>query len=94
MLSYKASMQRLSTIHRDQPMAPLSAAVFWVEFVMRHGGAQHLLLSSRHLTWWQYHSLDVVAALLVAVATAVALCWWCGRCVLRRCSRWRTEKID
>lgn len=94
MLSYKSSMQQLSTIHRDQPVAPLSTAVFWVEFVMRHGGAQHLLLASRNLTWWQYHSLDVVAALLVATVTALALCWWSGRCVLRRCGRRRREKTD
>lgn len=75
MLSYRSSMRRLSAIHRDQPVAPLSAAVFWVEFVMRHGGARHLRLASHHLNWFQYHSLDTSAALLVTMTTAAALCW-------------------
>lgn len=94
MLSCKSSMQRLSTIQRDQPVAPLNNAVFWVEFVMRHGGARHLRLASHDLNWFQYHSLDVIIAILVAIMTAVALCWGSIRCLLRCCSRQRRQKTD
>ncbi len=95
MLSYKSSMQRLSALHRDQPVAPLSTAVFWVEFVMRHGGARHLRLASHDLNWFQYHSVDTGAALLVAVTTAAALCCGVVRCFLRCCGRLRgREKND
>ncbi|XP_063335054.1 UDP-glucuronosyltransferase 2A2-like isoform X2 [Pelmatolapia mariae] len=85
--SYRTNMQRLSAVHRDQPVTPLSTAVFWVEFVMRHGGARHLRLASYDLNWFQYHSLDTGAALLVALMTVAAL-WWVGiRCILRQCRR-------
>ncbi|XP_063335048.1 UDP-glucuronosyltransferase 2A2-like [Pelmatolapia mariae] len=85
--SYRTNMQRLSAVHRDQPVTPLSTAVFWVEFVMRHGGARHLRLASYDLNWFQYHSLDTGAALLVALMTVTAL-WWVGiRCILRQCRR-------
>ena len=50
----------LSTIHHDQPMKPLDRVIFWIEFVMRHKGAKHLRPLAHNLTWYQYHSLDVI----------------------------------
>ncbi|XP_043304388.1 UDP-glucuronosyltransferase 2B4-like isoform X1 [Cervus canadensis] len=67
---YKQNVMWLSTIQRDQPMKPLDRAVFWIEFVMRHKGARHLRPASHDLTWYQYHSLDVIGFLLACVATA------------------------
>ncbi|KAK2818478.1 hypothetical protein Q5P01_024039 [Channa striata] len=89
---YRSSMQHLSALHRDRPESPLSTAVFWVEFVMRHGGAPHLQLASRNLNWFQYHSIDTAAAMLVVVATIAAACCGTIRCALQR---WRRrEKND
>ena len=58
----------LSTIHHDQPMKPLDRVIFWIEFVMRHKGAKHLRPLAHNLTWYQYHSLDVIGFLLAYVA--------------------------
>nr|KAF6394217.1 hypothetical protein mPipKuh1_018453 [Pipistrellus kuhlii] len=69
--SYKENAMRLSRIHHDQPMKPLERAVFWIEFVMRHKGAKHLRPASHDLSWFQYHSLDVIGFLLACVATAL-----------------------
>ncbi|DAA28626.1 TPA: UDP glucuronosyltransferase 2 family, polypeptide B17-like isoform 2 [Bos taurus] len=68
--SYKKNVMWLSSIQRDQPMKPLDRAVFWIEFVMRHKGAKHLRPAAHDLTWYQYHSLDVIGFLLACVATA------------------------
>uniref|UniRef100_A0A8C5YAY9 glucuronosyltransferase n=1 Tax=Microcebus murinus TaxID=30608 RepID=A0A8C5YAY9_MICMU len=68
---YKKNIMTLSRIHHDQPMKPLDRAVFWVEFVMRHKGAKHLRVAAHDLTWFQYHSLDVLGFLLACVATAI-----------------------
>ncbi|KAL6474381.1 hypothetical protein MHYP_G00179420 [Metynnis hypsauchen] len=65
--SYRENMQRLSRLHRDQPMKPLDQAVFWIEYVMRHGGAPHLRTQSFRMSWMAYHSLDVILTLLGAV---------------------------
>ncbi|XP_072797015.1 UDP-glucuronosyltransferase 2B31-like isoform X5 [Vicugna pacos] len=69
--SYKQNAMRLSTIQHDQPMKPLDRAVFWIEFVMRHKGAKHLRPAAHDLTWYQYHSLDVIGFLLACVAAAL-----------------------
>ncbi|XP_034860766.1 UDP-glucuronosyltransferase 2A1 isoform X4 [Mirounga angustirostris] len=75
--SYKENAMRLSKIHHDQPVKPLDRAVFWIEFVMRHKGAKHLRPAAHNLTWFQYHSLDVIGFLLACVATAIFLVTKC-----------------
>lgn len=70
--SYRENMQRLSRLHRDQPMAPIDRAVFWVEYVIRHKGAAHLRTDSYKLPWYMYHSLDV-GLLLLTVVTVLLL---------------------
>ncbi|XP_072477041.1 UDP-glucuronosyltransferase 2B31-like isoform X2 [Notamacropus eugenii] len=79
--SYKENAMRLSRIHHDQPVKPLDRSVFWIEFVMRHKGAKHLRPAAHDLTWYQYHSLDVIGFLLACVATivfiAIKCCLFC-----------------
>ncbi|NP_001166584.1 UDP-glucuronosyltransferase 2B22 precursor [Cavia porcellus] len=70
---YKDNALRLSAIHHHQPMKPLDRAVFWIEFVMRHKGAKHLRPPAYNLTWYQYHSLDVIGFLLATVASITFL---------------------
>ncbi|KAM3867429.1 UDP-glucuronosyltransferase 2A2-like [Diretmus argenteus] len=72
--SYRENMQRLSQLHRDQPMKPLDHAMFWIEFVMRHKGAAHLRTDSYKMSWIQYHSIDVVAFLLAFVVLVSLIC--------------------
>ncbi|XP_051548635.1 UDP-glucuronosyltransferase 2A3-like [Myxocyprinus asiaticus] len=64
---YKENMQRLSRLHHDQPMKPLDRALFWIEFVMRNGGAPHLRTQSFRMSWIAYHSIDVILTLMVTV---------------------------
>ncbi|XP_059131131.1 UDP-glucuronosyltransferase 2B31-like isoform X1 [Peromyscus eremicus] len=75
--SYKENAMRLSRIHHDQPMKPLDRAVFWIEYVMRHKGAKHLRVAAHDLTWFQYHSLDVLAFLLACVLTVMLIIMKC-----------------
>ncbi|KFO23826.1 UDP-glucuronosyltransferase 2A2 [Fukomys damarensis] len=75
--SYKENAMRLKRIHHDQPVKPLDRAVFWIEFVMRHKGAKHLRVAAHDLSWFQYHSLDVIGFLLACVASVVFLVTKC-----------------
>ncbi|KAM9743412.1 UDP-glucuronosyltransferase 2A2-like isoform 4-T4 [Menidia menidia] len=69
--SYKKNTMRLSRIHHDRPMNPRDEAVFWIEFTMRNKGAKHLRVQAHQLTWYQYHSLDVLAFLLSIVLLVI-----------------------
>ncbi|XP_012510960.1 PREDICTED: UDP-glucuronosyltransferase 2B4-like isoform X2 [Propithecus coquereli] len=74
---YKENAMKLSRIQHDQPTKPLDRAVFWIEYVMRHKGAKHLRVAAHDLTWFQYHSLDVIGFLLACVATAIFIITKC-----------------
>lgn len=66
-------MQRVSGIFRDQMTAPVEKAVYWIEYVLRHGRAEHLLLASRNQSAYQRSLVDVyfVLALFALVLSLV-----------------------
>ncbi|XP_031661546.1 UDP-glucuronosyltransferase-like [Oncorhynchus kisutch] len=83
--SYKEKMLKLSAVHKDRPIEPLDLAVFWAEFVMRHGGAEHLRPAAHDLNWIQYHSLDVFTLLLTIVLIVVMVTVKCCKVCFRKC---------
>nr|XP_045003512.1 UDP-glucuronosyltransferase 1A7 isoform X2 [Jaculus jaculus] len=83
--SYKENIMRLSSLHKDRPIEPLDLAVFWVEYVMRHKGAPHLRPAAHDLTWYQYHSLDVIGFLLAIVMAVVFIVFKCFAYACRKC---------
>ncbi|XP_060786457.1 UDP-glucuronosyltransferase-like [Neoarius graeffei] len=93
--SYKEKITKLSMIHNDRPIEPLDLAVFWTEFVMRHGGAEHLRPAAHHLNWIQYHSLDVISFLLLFLATVafinIKICVFCFRKCFKRTQKTKKE---
>uniref|UniRef100_A0A8C6SM74 Glucuronosyltransferase n=1 Tax=Neogobius melanostomus TaxID=47308 RepID=A0A8C6SM74_9GOBI len=68
---YRENMKRLSELHRDQPMKPMDKAMFWIEFVMRHRGAKHLITESYKLSKIQYYCIDVAVFLLTLAALSL-----------------------
>ena len=64
-------MDRLSAIYRDDPQTPIERVVYWMEFIVRHGGVQHLRSSAYDLNFFQYHLIDVMAVLLVGLIISV-----------------------
>jgi glucuronosyltransferase len=65
-------MKKLSAIYRDEPETPLKRAVFWTEYVSRHGGAS-LRSVSADLPWYQYFLLDVIAVLFIGTTLMFVL---------------------
>ncbi|KAK3568588.1 hypothetical protein QTP86_009403 [Hemibagrus guttatus] len=93
--SYREKITELSLVHKDCPIEPLDLAVFWSEFVMRHGGAEHLRPAAHNLNWVQYHSLDVIGFLLLVLAVVIFIsiktCTFCFRKCFRRTPKSKEE---
>lgn len=74
----KAAIQR--QVYKDQPMKPLDLAVYWVEYVIRNDGAEHLKSNSIGLNDINYFLFDV--AMVIIVTTGLS-CWLCSLVVVR-----------
>ncbi|CAI6351634.1 unnamed protein product [Macrosiphum euphorbiae] len=72
---YKEMVKIQSQIFEDQPMKPLDRAVYWVEYVIRNGGAKHLVSDSIELNDVQYFVLDISLILLVLTGLIIWLCY-------------------
>ncbi|XP_052741023.1 uncharacterized protein LOC112045603 [Bicyclus anynana] len=66
---YRKNIVRLRQLRNDLPMSPFESAMWWIEYVMRHGGAKHLRTSTANLSYAEYFELEV---LLVLISLALA----------------------
>ncbi|XP_067844113.1 UDP-glucuronosyltransferase 1A1-like [Heptranchias perlo] len=91
---YKEAIMSLSSLHKDRPIDHLELSVYWVEFVMRHRGAEHLRAATYDLSWIQYHCLDVIGALLAIVLMLLCLLIKCCSFCLHRMKGQKKRKLD
>ena len=90
------AMQRQGRLFRDRPEPPVKKAAWWVEFVLRHKGADFLKPRSMNLRFYQAWNLDILAvAVLVLMLFSViswkfTICFWSLLC---RC-RSKKQKTD
>lgn len=68
---YRQQARYLSNIHKDQPGHPVSRAVYWIGYILRHNGASHLRSAVYEVSLYQYFLLDVVITVGAAMALAV-----------------------
>ncbi|XP_039765606.1 UDP-glycosyltransferase UGT5-like [Pararge aegeria] len=68
--SYRKNIVRLRQLMRDQPESPLKRAVWWTEYVIRHGGAKELRAASANISYAQYFEVELILVLL-ALASIV-----------------------
>lgn len=53
-------MKKASILFRDRPRSPSEEAVYWTEYIIRHG-KDALRSPSVDLKWWQVENIDVYA---------------------------------
>ncbi|XP_044749014.1 UDP-glycosyltransferase UGT5-like [Coccinella septempunctata] len=66
---YQNHMNELNAIATDQIVPALEKAVWWIEYVLRHDGAKHLMYKGRNTPFYQYYMLDIIAALVISLVT-------------------------
>nr|CAI5829891.1 unnamed protein product [Callosobruchus analis] len=60
-----------SKILHDRQVPPLQEAVYWVEYVIRHNGAEHLRMWYVQMPWYQYYMVDVFLAIFAVIFLAL-----------------------
>ncbi|KAG8592981.1 hypothetical protein GDO81_000685 [Engystomops pustulosus] len=64
---YRQQAKKLASIHKDQAGHPVSRASFWIDYVLRHNGAEHLRVAAYDISIFQYFLVDIVLLIVVIV---------------------------
>ncbi|XP_066586589.1 UDP-glucosyltransferase 2-like [Prorops nasuta] len=70
--TYSANVKVLSKQLMDRPMSAMDTAIYWIEYIGRHG-ATTLQSPAIRLTWWQRYLLDILALVLITLYVAVKI---------------------
>ncbi|KAK7079985.1 hypothetical protein SK128_025299 [Halocaridina rubra] len=70
---YIENVNKASKLMRDEPLTAKEKAVFWTEYVIKHGGATHLRSPAADLTWAEYFLLDALLFTLIVGWFAVVV---------------------
>ncbi|KMY90878.1 UDP-glycosyltransferase UGT5 [Drosophila simulans] len=73
-------VRRSSEAFRQRPIPPIELATWWIEHVIKNGGAPHIQSEARHINWIVYNSIDV-------------LLFWLGILFLLIVALWKLIKI-
>lgn len=68
---YRKQARVLSTIHKDQPGHPVTRAVYWICYILRHKGANHLRAAVYDVSVYQYFLIDVVLSVAAALTLLI-----------------------
>ena len=68
--SYRSAVARSSAILKDRPMNSLQTVTFWVEHVMKFGGA-HLRSHAQDMAAYEFFMIDIAAFLLTLVIMGI-----------------------
>ncbi|KAG6443576.1 UDP-glycosyltransferase [Manduca sexta] len=71
--SYRNNIIKLRSIMTDQPQASLERAVWWTEYLLRHGSARQLRSPAANMPLYQYMELELVVTILVALSVALVV---------------------
>ncbi|XP_036331656.1 UDP-glycosyltransferase UGT5-like [Rhagoletis pomonella] len=82
--SYRDNIKRISRIFHDRPLSARDTAVYWVEYVARHKGAEHMRAAGLDLKWYEFYLLDVITFVIGVVVVVLALFVGLLRFALRR----------
>lgn len=63
--NYKVQALRVSSLFRDVPMKPMDLAMYWIQYVIKTGGAKHLKARSVNFCWCKYMMTDVALVYLI-----------------------------
>ncbi|KAM8714198.1 hypothetical protein ACLKA7_014353 [Drosophila subpalustris] len=77
---YRDNMKRASKIFRNRPLGAMDTAMFWIDYIIEHRGAPHMVSAGLDLPWYQFYLLDIIAlALALTVLPILGLCLICRK---------------
>lgn len=69
---YRDNIKKRSSLFRESVAKPMDVALYWVDHVLKYGGAKHLQHAGLKLRLYEYYLLDVIA-FLTGITVLIAL---------------------
>ncbi|KAJ3642483.1 hypothetical protein Zmor_025265 [Zophobas morio] len=90
---YARNAKKRSKLFHDRLVGPMETAVYWVEYVIRHGGASHLKVAGVDLPWYKYMLLDVGVCILTTLAFSLYVLYKITKTIFSLCSKSKVQKM-
>ncbi|XP_072949143.1 UDP-glycosyltransferase UGT5-like isoform X2 [Epargyreus clarus] len=71
--TYKLKAEEVSQRFKDRPMSSLDTAMWWIEYVIRHKGADFMKSKTRDMSWFKYFMLDIYLVIIVTIVALISL---------------------
>ncbi|VVC99403.1 unnamed protein product [Leptidea sinapis] len=71
--SYRDNIVKLRHIINDEPQKGLDKAIWWTEYVLRHGGAKHLRSPAANMSWMEYYEVKLILTVISIILVLVTL---------------------
>ena len=81
-----------SLLMRDEIIPGREMAIYWIEYVIRHGSTKHLQLAGKDMPFYQRYLLDVAFFLVLIVVISLIIAYKLASFLLC-CCKGRTKKI-
>lgn len=73
----------------------MDTAIYWIEYVGRHGGAPHLRVGALDLSWCEYFLLDVIAVITIIIGVALFIFYKVTKLILKKfCKKSKKVKTN
>ncbi|XP_050101203.1 UDP-glucosyltransferase 2-like [Anopheles aquasalis] len=72
---YMVQARHVAQLFSDTLVEPMESAIYWIEYVARHRGAQHLKSRAVHLDFIQYHMYDMIIYIVLLLWMIYILYW-------------------
>jgi glucuronosyltransferase len=90
--SYKGNIVKLAELVEDVPMSSVEKAVWHIEFIIRHKGAQHLKYEQKEIPFYQFHYFDVIFVVFAISLCVLIVCYWLTKKIFK-CLYYQTTRI-
>ncbi|CAH1801037.1 unnamed protein product [Owenia fusiformis] len=92
---YTENARKASDLFKDNPVSPRETLLYWVNYVIKHDGADHLKSQGmKNLSWYQYFLLDIIGLVLLTLVILAIVCFYLYRFMIRCFKSWLKIKQD
>lgn len=81
---YAENVRARSRLFHDRPKKPLETAVNWIEYIIRHNGADHLKVAANKMSFYQLYMIDIILVLIVIIFFLILSCYAGFRTIFRK----------